>query len=118
MIRFNEVDFGAGRPVDAYGPGFFRLGEEVVTGPLAVLPGGVADWAGLPALGDLGPRLDAVDILILGTGAEHLSVAGLAGGTLPAHVGVETMATPAACRTYNVLLAEGRRVALAAMPVA
>ena len=31
--------------------------------------------------------------------------------------GVEVMATPSACRTYNVLLAEGRRVAAALMPV-
>jgi len=27
------------------------------------------------------------------------------------------MASPAACRTYNVLLSEGRRVALAALPI-
>ena len=32
-------------------------------------------------------------------------------------IGVEAMTSPAACRTYNVLLAEGRRVALAALPV-
>jgi uncharacterized protein len=34
-----------------------------------------------------------------------------------AGLGVEAMASPAACRTYNVLLSEGRRVALAALPV-
>ena len=34
-----------------------------------------------------------------------------------AGAGVEVMATPSACRTYNVLLAEGRRVAAALMPV-
>jgi uncharacterized protein len=34
-----------------------------------------------------------------------------------AGMGVEAMASPAACRTYNVLLAEGRRVALALLPV-
>jgi len=32
-------------------------------------------------------------------------------------MGVEVMNSPAACRTYNVLAAEGRRVALAALPV-
>ena len=31
--------------------------------------------------------------------------------------GVETMASPTACRTYNVLLSEGRRVGLALLPV-
>jgi uncharacterized protein len=34
-----------------------------------------------------------------------------------AGMGVEAMASPAACRTYNVLLSEGRRVALALLPV-
>jgi len=34
-----------------------------------------------------------------------------------AGVGVEVMSTPSACRTYNVLLGEGRRVALAVLPV-
>jgi uncharacterized protein len=32
-------------------------------------------------------------------------------------LGVEVMSSPAACRTYNVLLSEGRRVALALLPV-
>ncbi|MCJ8334202.1 MAG: Mth938-like domain-containing protein, partial [Epibacterium sp.] len=34
-----------------------------------------------------------------------------------AGLGVEIMNSPAACRTYNVLLSEGRRIALAALPV-
>ncbi|MCW1954481.1 MAG: MTH938/NDUFAF3 family protein, partial [Roseobacter sp.] len=34
-----------------------------------------------------------------------------------AGMGVEVMNSPSACRTYNVLAAEGRRVALAALPV-
>ena len=35
-----------------------------------------------------------------------------------AGLAVEPMASPAACRTYNVLLSEGRRVAVALLPVA
>lgn len=34
-----------------------------------------------------------------------------------AGIGVEIMATPPACRTYNVLLAEGRRIGAALLPV-
>jgi uncharacterized protein len=34
-----------------------------------------------------------------------------------ASLGVEPMPTPAACRTFNVLLSEGRRVGLALQPV-
>mgnify|MGYP000512897037 CR=1 FL=1 len=37
--------------------------------------------------------------------------------TLPASVDVEIMASPSAARTYNVLLSEGRRVAVALLPV-
>jgi NitT/TauT family transport system substrate-binding protein len=34
-----------------------------------------------------------------------------------AGLGVEVMSSPAACRTYNILLSEGRRIALALLPV-
>jgi uncharacterized protein len=34
-----------------------------------------------------------------------------------AGMGVEVMSSPAACRTYNVLLSEGRRIAVLLLPV-
>jgi uncharacterized protein len=34
-----------------------------------------------------------------------------------AGLGVEVMSSPTACRTYNVVLSEGRRVGLALLPV-
>ncbi|MFV2002984.1 MAG: MTH938/NDUFAF3 family protein, partial [Paracoccaceae bacterium] len=34
-----------------------------------------------------------------------------------AQIGVETMNTASACRTYNILVAEGRRVACALLPL-
>ncbi|HKK97220.1 MAG TPA: Mth938-like domain-containing protein, partial [Marivita sp.] len=43
--------------------------------------------------------------------------ADLRGALEEAGLGVEAMTSPAACRTYNVLLSEGRRVALAVLPV-
>ena len=53
-----------------------------------------------------------------GTGAEIAHVpAGLRAALEAAGLGVEAMASPAACRTYNVLLAEGRRVGVALLPV-
>jgi uncharacterized protein len=57
-------------------------------------------------------------VIFVGTGAEmaHLPPA-LRSALEGAGIGVEPMNTPAACRTYNVLLSEGRRVALAALPV-
>jgi len=32
-------------------------------------------------------------------------------------IGVEVMSSPSACRTYNILLSEGRRIAAALLPV-
>ena len=59
-----------------------------------------------------------IDVLLIGTGPEM--------GVIPALVreafdsvalGFDAMATPAACRTYNVLLAENRRVAAVLLPI-
>jgi uncharacterized protein len=57
-------------------------------------------------------------VIFIGTGAEMAHIpADLRHALEEANVGVETMSSPAACRTYNVLLSEGRRVAVAALPV-
>lgn len=54
------------------------------------------------------------DVVILGTGAKQRFVHPKLLGSLSArHVGVECMDSKAACRTYNILMAEGRKVALA-----
>ncbi len=54
------------------------------------------------------------DLLILGTGQRQRFVApGLITGLLSRRIGVECMDNQAACRTYNILMAEGRKVALA-----
>lgn len=117
-MRLNEVVFTDAIPVDGYGPGFFRLGGQVHEAPLVVLPTGVASWSGY---GDAKPLLEAanlIDLLIVGTGAEIEHIPSIFRTTLEsARIGVEFMASPQACRTYNVLLGEGRRVALAVFPV-
>lgn len=54
------------------------------------------------------------DLVILGTGLKQRFVApGLIGRLLSRRIGVECMDNQAACRTYNILMAEGRKVALA-----
>jgi uncharacterized protein len=59
-----------------------------------------------------------VDVLFVGTGAEIAHIPrDLRERLEAAGIGVEVMASPAACRTYNVLLSEGRRVGLALLPV-
>jgi uncharacterized protein len=51
------------------------------------------------------------DVVLLGTGAQqHFPHPRLYRALTDAGVGVECMDTPAACRTYNILVAEDRRV--------
>ncbi len=55
---------------------------------------------------ELGP-----DIVLLGTGPQQqFPIPGLYRSLIDAGIGVEIMTTPAACRTYNILTSEGRRV--------
>lgn len=117
-MRLNEIVFTDAQPVEGYGPGFFRIGGQVIHGALIAGPTGTMTWGGLE---DVQPLLDLVpdvDVLFVGTGAD---VAHLPDEVLiplqEAGLGVEAMASPAACRTYNILLSEGRRIALALIPV-
>ncbi|MCD2515915.1 Mth938-like domain-containing protein [Massilia sp. G4R7] len=57
---------------------------------------------------------DKPDVVVLGTGARQRFVHPKLVASLSAmHVGVESMDSQAACRTYNVLMGEGRKVTLA-----
>ncbi len=117
-MRLNEVVYPEGRPVDGYGPGFFRIAGEVHRGGVAVLPAGVMAWAGFEDAGCLLEAAGRIDVLFLGTGPEIAQAPQDLRQRLEAvGIGVEVSNSPAACRTYNVLLSEGRRVGLAALPV-
>jgi uncharacterized protein len=120
-MRTVEVDFEGRLPVDGYAPGGFRVAGAVHLGPLALAPEGVIGWTGLPDLGAFLERAASFDVLLVGTGPElglpEPAFARARAELEAAGPGVEVMATPSACRTYNVLLAEGRRVAAALMPV-
>lgn len=117
-MRMNEVTFDDSRPVDGYGPGFFRIGGEVVDGAVAILPSGVFGWGGYDDRARLTGAADEIDVLLIGTGAEIAQIPrDLRVALEGAGMGVEVAASPAACRTYNVLLSEGRRVGLAVLPV-
>lgn len=117
-MRLNEVSFNESAPVDGYGPGFFRIGGTVIEGPVLTGPQGTSTWGGYADLAPLLALAGQIDVLFLGTGAEiaHLPPAFRA-ALEEAGLGVEAMSSPAAARTYNVLLSEGRRIALAMMPV-
>lgn len=117
-MRLNEISYTDAKPVDGYGPGFFRVGGEVFQGPILTGETGTVIWQGFEDLAPLLALSDSIDVLFVGTGAEiaHLPT-GLRTTLEKAGLGVEIMNSPAACRTYNVLLSEGRRIALAALPI-
>ena len=117
-MRLNEVEFTDSKPVEGYGPGFFRIGGEVVEGPVIAGPNGTQSWGGFEDQAALLALAGKVDILFLGTGAEIAHIPQDLRLTLEdARLGLEVMSSPAAARTYNVLLSEGRRIALAMLPV-
>lgn len=117
-MRLNEISYTDAKPIEGYGPGFFRVGGEVFQSAIVAGPKGTAIWGGLQDVETLLTLAEEVDVLFVGTGAEvaHLPET-LKGPLEEAGVGVEAMASPAACRTYNILLSEGRRIALAVLPV-
>lgn len=117
-MRLNEVDFGSARPVDGYGPDFFRIGGAVHHGAVLATAAGVAPWGGLTDGAALLALAGSVDVIFVGMGAEIAPLPReLRTALEEAGLGVEIMASPAAARSYNVTLSEGRRVAAALLPV-
>lgn len=107
----------AGIGITSYGPGYFVLGEETVRHSILLAPDGVIEsWA--PAtpddLDEENLRLliaHRPEVVLLGTGARQVFPrAELLRPFAEAQVGLEVMDTPAACRTCNVLIGEGRQV--------
>jgi uncharacterized protein len=114
----NEITFTTATPIDGYGPGFFRIGGEALKGALCVTSTGAKSWGGFDDAKTLLDLTGEVDVLLIGTGNEICHIpARLRDQLESAGIGVEIMNSPAACRTFNVLLSEGRRVATAILPV-
>ncbi|GAB2888743.1 Mth938-like domain-containing protein [Paralcaligenes sp. KSB-10] len=59
----------------------------------------------------------APEVILIGTGLkQHFLPPHVTQGLLKLGIGVESMSTQAAARTYNILMAEGRRVVVALLP--
>ena len=117
-MRLNEVVYTDATPIDGYGPGFFRIGGQVFEGPVLTSATGTRLWDGYEDDLALTTLAGEVDVLFIGTGAEIAHIpAKLRAALEDAGLGVEVMNSPSACRTYNVLLSEGRRIAAALLPV-
>ena len=106
--------------IRAWEPGRVRIAERWIAGHVIVSAEQVIEgWttAAPTALTveDLGPALAlAPTILLLGTGTDRfVPDVELMAALAERRVGLEIMSTPAACRTFNVLLQEQRRVVAA-----
>lgn len=104
----------------AYGEDYVTVNERTYRQNLVVLPRQlITDWCdcgfdGLQAAHFA--RLAGLDIeiLLLGTGATlRFPAPELLQPLMAARIGIEVMGTGAACRTFNILAAEGRKVGAA-----
>jgi uncharacterized protein len=106
--------------VTGFGVGWIRVGMDEYRENIVLLPDTIVKgWApaGFEALAesDFARLLDyKPEIVLLGTGAtQRFPHPRFTASLSLAHVGVEVMDTGAACRTFNILVAEERRVAAA-----
>lgn len=117
-MRLTEISYGTAQPIEGYGPGFFRLGGHVLRGAALITPWDAGPWGGLEDSAAPLALAGRIDVLLLGMGAEIAHPPRAFRQALEeAGIGVEVMNSPAACRTYNILLSEGRRIAAALLPV-
>lgn len=117
-MALSPTDFGGAAAIDGYGPGFFRIGGEVRQGPQIVTAENARDWLGINDRAALLALAGRIDVLLLGMGAQIAHPpAGLIDELAEQGIMAETMSSPSAARTFNVLLGEGRRVAAALLPV-
>lgn len=111
--------------IESYGRGGFRFAGMSHRGSILILPSGIGAWpvaAGRPVTAaDLAPLLAGtlpIDFVIIGTGAALAVLPdALRRPFREAGISIDAMATGPAARTYNVLLAEDRRVAAALVAV-
>ena len=109
--------------IDSYGGTGFHVSGSAYEGALLVFPEGTQSWP-VEAFADitvasLEPVIahGNIQILLLGCGARHQPVPpALRQAMREAGIVIDAMDTGAACRTYNILLSEDRRVAAAVLP--
>lgn len=106
--------------IRAYQPGWIQVNEERFTTSLILSANElVIDWAPQTVDALTSALIDRAialkpDILLIGTGSTHVLLpVTLYGHLINLGIGVEVMETRAACRTFNALTAENRRVVAA-----
>jgi uncharacterized protein len=111
---------GGRQIVESYGPQGFRISGAEHAGSILVFPDAAYAWP-VAAMADLTveavrPVLErgGVEVLLFGCGRRMAPIPAAVRQALKgAGIGTDAMDTGAACRTYNVMVSEGRRVAAA-----
>ncbi len=106
--------------IRSYERGRIRINDELIEASVVVTPELlIRDWAPQRpdqlGVADLAPIIDfRPEVVLLGTGVQQrFPDRSVLRELLTRGIGVEVMDTGAACRTYNILMAEDRRVAAA-----
>jgi uncharacterized protein len=111
--------------IRTYGPGRFLIGEREWREPVLVTPMVTTAWKiarvedlAVESLAALKELATPTELLVLGCGPRIVFVPPDRRAALKAEgIALEVADTGSACRIYNVLLAEGRRVAAALIPL-
>ena len=113
-----------GHRITAYGGGFVTVNEATFTVTVLLGQGTLAADFVERRPDDLSAatieriREQDPEVVIIGTGSRHVFPASeLLSPLTHVGIGVEVMSTSAACRTYNILSAEGRRVVALLLPI-
>ena len=103
--------------ITAYEAGRIRLGEETLEHNLLLMPERLREPWPVREIGELTPEMlerfiaQRPDVVLFGTGAQQqFPPPALFAPLMKAGIGYEVMSTAAACRTYNILMGEGRPV--------
>ena len=111
--------------IEAYGRGGFRFAGMSHRGSILILPSGIHAWSvddpkdiTAASLAPILREAPGVEFLLVGTGEAIVPLSDrLRTPFREAAISLDAMQTGAAARTYNVLLAEERRVAAALIAV-
>ncbi|NDA51574.1 MAG: hypothetical protein EBX66_03785 [Betaproteobacteria bacterium] len=123
-VKLQEHQAASLHTITGYGPTWIAVNAQVTEGSLLVMPEGMLQawrprtWTDIAA-DDFMALLEArPDLVIVGTGSQQCFLhPKFAMQFANQGIGLECMATPAACRTYNILMAEGRKVLAALLPM-
>jgi uncharacterized protein len=122
-MELTQIVLADRQVIERYAPGGFRITGVVWRGSVLVFPDLTQEWpvaeAALVTSASLQPVIEhgGVQILLLGLGRHMAPVSReLRGALRQAGIVIEPMDTGAACRTFNTLVSEDRRVAAALIP--